>query len=420
MKNILAQIVIIFSLGFINLSYSQDFWEQLYFPDTADIFCITTNDLGDIFIGTGGSSGGIYKSIDNGQTWDMVLDIGNFAVYSIGINAQGHLYAGKGGFDRFILSINSGETWETISIPTISQGNISRILCGNNDSLLISSTEDGGGLLLRSPDRGVSWDSLFYSNGNPGDHITDIVVTTSDEIYVSIMGYFLNTGGIFKSPDNGINWEFIGLHNHQVNAMAINQEDDLFTGDWFSMGEESSGIYAQYNNSDSIELLKGTIHVTDIAINSEEQIFVSNGGGILRSSDNGLSFEYINEGISGTFKKIHIDDLGYVYLTKTNSLYRSINPTVLISEQKTNLEIGLTPYPNPTTGILNLKLSQNNTTIINTNINIYDFKGKIVKSIDTDFRNNRTKIDVNELKQGVYFVQIFNQEIKVSSIFIKR
>ena len=408
MKRIATLVIIIFCTSLFNLLYSQDFWEQLYFPDTTDISCITTNYQGDIFIGTLGDNSGVYRSLDNGQTWDFILNNNQSTVHKIEINDQGDLYVGKGGPDKFVRSVDNGDSWETISLPPYCLGSFTSILCNGNDTVYLSTWEDGGGLLIRTPDYGISWDSLFYSASHSGDHITDIVTTTNNEIYVSIMGYFFNTGGVFKSEDNGISWDYIGLYNHQVNAMAINQNDEVFTGDWYIMGAESSGVYALYENSDDFELVRGTMDVTDIGINSEGQIFVTNIGGVLRSFDNGDTFEYVNEGISGTFRKLHIDNLGYVYITKTHSLYRSINPTVSINEQKINLEKEIIIYPNPATN--NFKIQSEMFETSEAIVEIFDLYGKKVKTINISKGQTEIEVNTEAWQRGLYVVRVMSKD----------
>ncbi|NOY50857.1 MAG: exo-alpha-sialidase [Chlorobi bacterium] len=334
---------------------SDIFWEQLYFPDTADIKCISTNEAGDIFIGTGGNENdGLYRSTDFGETWDFVLNCNNHGIISIDINPQGDIFIGKLGFDNFQASYDNGDTWTILNRPPYTTGNITKIHCQGNDTIYIGTWEDGGGLLSRSTDGGYSWDSLFLSQVNPGDHITDIVISSGGDIYLSIMGYFNNTGGVYRSVDNGNTWEFLGLMNHQVGAMAINSNNEIFTGDWYTMLDEVPGIYALYNESDTLQIIRATNGVTDMAINSDGHIFVLNGLGILRSMDNGESFEYVNEGITSSFFDIHIDNEGFAYISRYNELYRSVNTTVAINEQVPPGHF-FNVYPNPFSDNINIR-----------------------------------------------------------------
>lgn len=58
-------------------------------------------------------------------------------------------------------------------------------------------------------------------------------------------------------------------------------------------------------------------------------------------------------------------------------------------------------YPNPTSNYINFDLKENT----DYDIKIIDFTGKTIKTIEA---NNSTKIDISELKTGIYFYNILN------------
>jgi hypothetical protein len=58
-------------------------------------------------------------------------------------------------------------------------------------------------------------------------------------------------------------------------------------------------------------------------------------------------------------------------------------------------------YPNPTNGILNLKLESKNTTNAS-EVSIYNSFGALVRKEDLIFKNNTASINTNELPNGVY------------------
>jgi methionine salvage enolase-phosphatase E1 len=58
-------------------------------------------------------------------------------------------------------------------------------------------------------------------------------------------------------------------------------------------------------------------------------------------------------------------------------------------------------YPNPTNGILNLKLESKNTTNAR-EVSIYNSFGALVRKEDLIFKNNTASINTNELPNGVY------------------
>jgi hypothetical protein len=66
-------------------------------------------------------------------------------------------------------------------------------------------------------------------------------------------------------------------------------------------------------------------------------------------------------------------------------------------------------YPNPTTGELNINMSQ---IVKNQKLTIYNVLGKIVYKSILDMSNKNNEFNLSSLKRGVYFVSIENQTVK--------
>jgi hypothetical protein len=73
----------------------------------------------------------------------------------------------------------------------------------------------------------------------------------------------------------------------------------------------------------------------------------------------------------------------------------------------------LTIFPNPANNILNIKSSWLNQNAVGT-VSIYSVIGNVVK---TEKLSN--EIDVSELSQGVYFVEVITEEHHVKIKFLK-
>jgi len=401
-------------------SFSQDFWEELYFPDSVSIQCLATNNQGHIFIGTGqnNETGGVYRSTDNGQSWELVYDNDNFGVLSIAINKDGYIYVGKNGFEIFAVSDDNGENWEEIELPT--NGNIVEILCVGSDTIYVGAAESGGGRLIRSIDSGNTWDNLFLS-GNPSEFISDIAISSTGDIYVSIGGYFLNTGGVYKSGDGGETWEFLGLNNHQVFAMAINSTGDIFTGDWYTMGEEYPGIYALYNGDEEFELMLGATDCTDIVIDEDDNIYATANEWVVRSFDNGQSFEYISDELSAVLRTLHIDNNGFLFGTKKHHLVKSLSPIITsINNYSADVNESTCVFPNPVIDILYIRTELISSSTGYCKINIYDVFGNIVFENKKFFFEDIIYLNLHELEPGFYLISIQKDDNIFNSSFIKK
>jgi hypothetical protein len=86
---------------------------------------------------------------------------------------------------------------------------------------------------------------------------------------------------------------------------------------------------------------------------------------------------------------------------------RVVNLPAVAGLNEVNNEINI--YPNPTNDRLNISLSQQSSS---TTIQLFDITGRIVKNVNT--QNNINQIDVSDLCNGLYFINISNQEINVS------
>jgi photosystem II stability/assembly factor-like uncharacterized protein len=180
---------------------AQDFWQQLPFPDTINIANLVVNNQGDIFAGTVSSeSEGVYRSMDKGQTWTQVLNTNGFQIYSLGISDSGNLYASTSGVHNFYASYDNGNTWQPLPYPLVA--NASKLYCIGNDTLLAASGTGTGVLLLRTTDEWITWDTLFTTEHHPGEYISDIAVAPDGTIYICMMCFFADQGGVYKSTDN--------------------------------------------------------------------------------------------------------------------------------------------------------------------------------------------------------------------------
>lgn len=407
---------------FVNPSaFSQDFWEQLYFPDTTQIRCITINENDHIFIGAGGNglSGGVYRSYDDGTNWDL-LGLENRSISSVAINNNGDIYAGasqSSNIEGLFRSDDDGETWESI-LPDIGvYGNIIAIL-PLGDTIFVSLWMSSGSKLICSIDNGQNWE-LIFSNENSTEHITDIVKTNSGKLYIGLRAYTAYMGGIYKSDDGGDNWEYSGLFNYQVLALAYNSDNDVFAATPGGFNDTLlPGLYVLRNGeSDWEELIIGP-GAEDVIVNSKDHIFFSSSwpNGVARSVDNGQTYEFVNEGLPEVpMEELSIDNLGYLYVStwfSSNFLARSVNPTVSAPEVKlASFEDPWILYPNPADNLVNIEERFINKSLYIKRIHIYNKFGDLIQTHNNHIDDHHL-IDVSGLAPGLYLVEIHSGKTK--------
>lgn len=398
---------------------AQDFWEQLNFPYSTNIFSIAVNNQENIFIGAGS---GIYRSIDNGENWNC-MGLSDHTIYSLAINNNGDIYAGSNqdiNYPGLFRSIDNGQTWDPI-LPDIGvYGNILSILA-EGDTLFIS-VWSGQVLLIRSMDGGQTWESVFTTT-HDSEKITDIIKSANGVIYFSLTGYFADTGGVYKSEDGGETWNFIGLFNSMVSSLAMNTSGDLFAGSWDGYAPYYAGVYVLRNGSQDWEALIIGPQINVLIVNSDNHIYCTSSwpNGVIRSLDNGENFELIIDGLpAGMMNELILDSLGFLYVTNPGTLARSINTTVSVQEMNT-LNAHLIQYPNPVKDVINIKIIFNEKPE-SFEIVIYNNIGELVISKEcTLFKENQDQIqiDVSDIKPGIYIITYIFSKSKISSKFIK-
>jgi len=250
-------------------AFTQNFWQQTNGPYGGapygrTVYALVINSRGHIFAGT--QESGVFRSIDNGDTWRHI-GLANTFVLSLAINSSGDIFAGT----------------------------------------------SGG--VFRSSDNGDSW--MPVNTGLTDTRVQCLVINlTTRDIFA---GTFQN--GIFRSTDNGDTWEHIGLPFTSVQSLAINSIGHIFAGG------EYRGVYRSVDNGDSwTEVNVGLANDTDInalAINSNGYIFAGTGRGVFRTTDNSDTWKQV--GSPAFVRSLVINSQGHIFFCSYRlvlSLYR--------------------------------------------------------------------------------------------------
>ncbi|MCK4652966.1 MAG: hypothetical protein KAU01_00805, partial [Candidatus Cloacimonetes bacterium] len=344
-------LIILILILFYSFSYSQDYWESIY-SSGGSILCLSINSIGYLFTGT---QNGIYRSIDNGNNWEYV-GLENISVYCLTINSNNNIFAGTGGYYNIYRSIDNGANWT----PQYSNPNASNII-----SLTINSYGDifagsgGDYSIIRSIDNGSSWELLLSLSDC--EDVKSIVENSEGILFAGTTNWIGEGGGVYRSTDQGENWEHIGLEYEYISSLAINSNDEIFVGSRGQHYEYGGGVFRSSDNGETWTELRDDVLVTSIAIDSEEKIFIGCSsldyeiGAVWVSEDNGENWQLIESDLIGIYTCIEfllISEDDYVYAISYESIshiYRSVQPTVGIDDfsiQKIT-DIKLSNYPNP-------------------------------------------------------------------------
>lgn len=180
----------------------------------------------------GSTGGGVWKTIDAGNTWQNISDgffggsVGSVAVSTTDNNV---IYVGMGektvrgnvsSGDGIWKTVNAGKTWEHIGLKNARHIPRVRVHPKNSDIAfagvmgdLYKSTNDRG--VYKTTDGGKTWRQVLFSNADAG--VVDLIIDPNNPriLYASTWNvrrtpYSLSSGGkgsaLWKSTDEGETW----------------------------------------------------------------------------------------------------------------------------------------------------------------------------------------------------------------------
>jgi len=305
-------------LGLLVLSFHQPISAQ-WIQNEALTGGSIINDIirykGSIYVAI--NDNGLYRSIDNGDSWSFV-DVGyDWSIDRLEIHkdeilaaTSGKLFKSgdgvnwtennfEGSFVKkiqsdgeniyiatliggVIKSIDDGITWTNLSDGAISEGVEA---FEKNGDILYASKNDNSGTLYKSTDDGINWEQITVESGK-----------WINGIYAGNDGIYLNlTDNILFSPDNGSNWADItnGLTGHRISQLYY-YNDILFAN---ANGQVFTTIDNGANWKSSQNYISG-FNCTALYVN-ESNIFIGMwGGGVARNTINlDQAWSIKNEGL---------------------------------------------------------------------------------------------------------------------------
>ena len=198
----------------------------------------------------GAASGGIFKSVDGGDSWQPIFDaqdvqsIGSLAIAPSDPNV---IWAGTG--EAFIRSnvsqgngiyrsTDAGKTWTRVGLEQ--SGRIAKIIVDPRDSDLVLAAAVGHGYgpqqergVFRTTNGGKTWDKVLFVDENTG--CSDIAMDSNNPriVFAGMWPILIKTwgkwsggpgGGLYKSTDGGATWKKLegkGLPDAPIGKVAL-------------------------------------------------------------------------------------------------------------------------------------------------------------------------------------------------------
>ena len=333
------KIVTLFTFLFSSIltinSLAQNYWERTSGPGTVVVYdFVFKGNL--ILIGT--FHGGMYKSIDEGETWQQIdNEFVSQSVYSLELLSNGNILAGTG--SGIHISSDNGETWFHSALPdylvsTITIDEVGSIYVGSAYENDIYRSTDNGlnwnplnsgvsgirsivtkelNLILvacnsgtyRSSDSGVTWQLVFP----PDQSINDLALNQSGNF-----GAISDFGHFYLSTDDGITWDSVSTINHSSRIIFSSSNGDLYLGSYGVHRSTNEGqTWTQLNN------FQGSGLVRSIAENENSFFAGTYFGGVFRSTNYGTNWEQSAKGLNNSLVSIFEKDITGRILAGSNS-----------------------------------------------------------------------------------------------------
>jgi photosystem II stability/assembly factor-like uncharacterized protein len=308
-----------------DIGQGQTFWTQLTTTDAGAITCL--HQRGDTLLA--GTHGGIYRSLDSGNTWAQTTlrsasvaaiasnetglcaaatpsgvfvstDGGatwkatrlSTVVFSMAVDREGRLFAGSGGWDQYAhicISADSGKTWSKVKMdgPRSKDSRVIDLLVTNTGSIL-AGTEflnvSPQGFIYRSGDHGETWPEAMVME----TYYSSLTKNSKGDLFAAT-----NDGRLLKSINDGMRWEPIepGLHAGWLVS------DIVFTNDGYALAS-SDALHRSKDASLSAWTIADSISLDCLLAPFSGSTFGASSAGLFRSNDSGSGWRKSMKGIS--------------------------------------------------------------------------------------------------------------------------
>lgn len=209
-----------------------------------------------IYAGTEGA--GLYRSFNNGQNWEKVIDNNNSLANNASVfkvaqdkNNVNNIYLAifQNKYGMFLKSTDGGISFNRTYIAQLENYPVTAVAVNPSaGNIIYMGTSQGG--FFASKDYGETWNALKWISGR----ITDIIISpqNSDEIYI-----VTGDRGIFRSEDGGRAWQ--------------------------GFSKELSRISARQNTSKLV-----------ISPTGASRLYLAIANGLIKSADHGKTWEFVN------------------------------------------------------------------------------------------------------------------------------
>ncbi len=382
-----------FGIIIIINAFSQD-WIQQQTNSTADLSSIyfVNPNLGWAV----GSEGTILKTTNGGDNW--VLKSSGVTSDLLSVHFTDPLTGFAVSFSELLKTTDGGEHW-AIQDTVINAGLASVFFIGSDTGFVA-----GTGRILKTTDNGKTW---IKQNGAGCFGVKSFWATDAQTLYIGGSDFLT-----MKSLDGGVNWDVL-IPNISYGTMEsiffTDHNTGYFAGGGWAQGNTGTYFAKTVDGGETRTNPLGNIGKWLSCVffaDSNNGYITALDGSILKTSDAGNHWIYLNSGVNVALKSIFFTDSisGYV-AGAAGTILKTTSGGVDVSGP-TTLNKSAKIFPNPVTDFLILELDFNPQQ--KSNIHIYNISGQLI--LKQDIINKKSDFNVSKLPIGIYFLKIINAQ----------
>ncbi|MCG2760413.1 MAG: T9SS type A sorting domain-containing protein, partial [Candidatus Delongbacteria bacterium] len=343
-------------------------------------------------------------SKDKGYNWDSIPNPLNDLVYSNleFIDENGNYMITVGASGSFYIAHKDTLIWR--QMPNAPDGSL---YIKEYKSCLYSLNWGG---VTKSNEDWTEWTKVLEKSNT--SQFNAFVVDSIGTVYVgSINPMAGKEEGIYRSFDCGVTWEWYP-ERFAVFTMAVDKDGRIFAGcfDKILRSTDNGNSWQNVQNLSAWPYCMLINGIDEIYIGASNDWFF---GGVAISKDHGDSWQMLNSGLdifTGAIYDMAESPDGYIYLATDGGVYRSLESTTGINEQENLLPeeaVLYQNYPNPFNNETNISFTIKE--ISDVRLSVYNIKGEFIKEIcddrlDIGLHEYSFKADNNN--SGVYLYRL--------------
>ncbi len=248
----------------------------------------------------------------------------------------------------------------------------------------------------------------------------ELILSTASGKYVSYESYYIVVGGkeeTFETGDfSAFDWQFIGNGSWAIDSVSPYQGNYCAKasyknyGGWMKLLIEVEFLNdAEISFYKKISSTKTIVYQNALYFNVDDFCF-DDWCGELDWSKSTYKIEKGKHVLDWQFQRIVVMDENEEYAMIDNIMFP---PDAIVLDVKVEEEKTMSVYPNPTNGVIKLQLDDKQY-----DVTIYDFMGRVMNTYKC--MTGYCEFDLMDMKNGMYFINIRNDNFNTTQKIIKR